>query len=151
MSMMETRLLSDIDRYYPNLKIKLDTFTNPLKFVNSFKQDQYDLVILDQSMPELKGHVVVENLGKIKGGPMFAMMTGFPLKEELFNAFKNTRVLGIFPKESMLLENLNRLIFLVATQKRISRWNRRLRLMITLLGILFFAFTVICVLIILWL
>jgi DNA-binding response OmpR family regulator len=63
---------------------KVDTFSNPLIALENFKNDLYDLVILDMKMPKMNGLSVYQEIRKLDDKVEICLLTAGDLNDEVF-------------------------------------------------------------------
>ena len=63
---------------------KVDTFNNPLLALENFKNDLYDLVILDMKMPRMDGLSVYQEIRKLDDKVEICLLTAGDLNDEVF-------------------------------------------------------------------
>ena len=63
---------------------EVDTFNNPLEALSSFKDNQYDVALLDIRMPSMNGFDLYKKLRKIDSNIKVCFITAFEMYEEEF-------------------------------------------------------------------
>jgi PAS domain S-box-containing protein len=61
---------------------------NGIEALESYRQNNYDLVITDMIMPEMDGFELIENIKKINSEQIFIMITALENKEDLIRAIE---------------------------------------------------------------
>jgi CheY-like chemotaxis protein len=107
------RIRGGVKNLLPDVDIDITTFNDPVEFVYCFKESQFDLVLMDQSMPGLKGSDVLSKLESTSLDTKFFFVTDFEDDEALEKIIKTPNVIGIYPKSKFLDENITRIIPLI--------------------------------------
>ncbi len=69
-------------------KFEIDTFSNPQSVLQTLKNGEYDLVLLDIMMPQLNGLDVLKEVKKVSPNTKVIMMTAFTTEDKVVKADK---------------------------------------------------------------
>jgi two-component system copper resistance phosphate regulon response regulator CusR len=84
---------------------QVDVFTDPTEALAHFKQNHYDLLLLDIRMPHLNGFQLSRELVKLDAKPKVCFMTAFEVNiEESKRVFPNLKVDGFMRKPIRIKE-----------------------------------------------
>lgn len=112
------RIKEGVMQLNPEVDLSITKFTDPVLFVHRFEHSHFDLVLIDQNMPRLKGSDVVLKLKQSLSNTLFFFVTGFDDDQILEDIIKIPNVIGVYPKSKFVDENIIRTIPLILEKRK---------------------------------
>jgi DNA-binding response OmpR family regulator len=83
----EEKIVEQLKKYLEKNKYSVDTALDGERALKLIKENNYDIVFLDDNMPWLTGLEIVEYIKKNKLNPKTVILTGYPYIDEKFSKY----------------------------------------------------------------